>query len=107
LPVIEYRAPVAQRRARSGQSAWFASFELLRWYEQLFETVPPESDPYLVHLTHEEKGFVRAGLSLYRASVNKKAGRKDEATAAIDEFSRLVPEAIDRVYRKQLGEEVE
>jgi spermidine synthase len=107
FPVIEYHAPVAQRHARSGRSAWFTSFELLRWYEQLFETMPPDNDPFLVDLTAQEKDFVRAGLALYRAGVNKQAGRKDEAAEALDEFSRLVPDAIDQVYRKQLGEKVE
>jgi spermidine synthase len=105
LPVIEYQAPVAQRRARSGEAQWFTSFELLRWYERLFETLPPGKDPYLADLTGEQKDYVRAGLFLYRASVNKKADRKDESAEAIDEFSRLVPEAIDRVYRRQLGED--
>jgi len=107
FPVIEYQAPVAQRKARSGEASWCTSFELLHWYERLFETTPPESDPYLAGLTTEEKGYVRAGLSLYRASVNKDAERKDETAAAIDEFSRLVPELIDRVYRRQLEEDTD
>jgi spermidine synthase len=107
FPVIEYQAPVAQRRARSGEMQWFTSFELLRWYERLFKTVPPQRDPYLAGLTAEEKDYVRAGLFLYRASVNKKADHKDKSAEAIGEFSRLVPEAIDRVYRRQLGEEID
>ncbi len=65
-PVIEFTAPRTRGRQRGGTVSWLTGRELERFFETLFEKVPPERDPCLQRLSPDQLGFVRAGLSYYR-----------------------------------------
>ena len=75
-------------------------------YEQIFDTtkggeddrnasilraVPPEEDPYLAELTAVERGYVRAGLSYYKAAVLRKLGSTRAADVFLQDFASRIP----------------
>jgi spermidine synthase len=75
-PLIEYLAPVTERDEKTGAASWFATAELLEFYDALFASVTPATDPYLRHLTPAEVAYVRTGLSIYRAAFTRSTERK-------------------------------
>lgn len=90
-PVIEYLAPKSQRRERAGQAHWLTSFELADLYTQLMTRLPPEDDPYLSRLAPDQVGYVRAGLSYYKALVYRKANKHLQAQVFFRDFLARVP----------------
>jgi hypothetical protein len=60
-------------------------------FEKLFETVPPNEDPFLQHLTGDQINYVRAGLSLFKVGAYRDAGRLKEASAIYNDFLRHIP----------------
>ncbi len=98
-PLIEYSSPVTQREHWGRGKPWFTGLDLAALYETLLARTPPEQDPYLRQLTAAERGYVRAGLELYRANAYKSAGREDESHRYAEEFARLVPPAISKMFQ--------
>lgn len=94
LPIIEYSAPVSQRRHWGEGMPWFTGAELAAWYESLAGALPPARDPYLARLTAAERGFVEGGLDLYAANVAKAAGDQDAAERRLAGFRAKVPARI-------------
>ncbi len=90
-PQLELEAPVTHREQAARSTDWFTGMPLIEWYGELARRVPPESDPYLVRLTPEERGGVVGGRSLLRSKALLAAGDRAGAEAASQEFSRLVP----------------
>jgi spermidine synthase len=90
-PIVEYLAPISHRRARSGSASWFHLEELVDFYDALWRVVPPEDDPYLAELEPEERDYVRAGLSYYKATVLKELGSTTAAEMFLREFTALLP----------------
>jgi len=90
-PILEYGAPIAHRRARTGETNWFVGEELLSFYEALHASVPPEEDPYLARLEPETRSYVRAGLAYHRASILRNVGRLAEADASFRTFLETLP----------------
>jgi spermidine synthase len=93
-PVIEYLAPITHRRQRTGETSWFASSALVAFYDQLFTATPPEQDPLLQQLTPEEIGYVRAGLSFYKAHVYKDLKQPQEAQFHLRDYLARVPRVL-------------
>ncbi len=93
-PVIEYLAPITQRQQRVGSSSWFASLALVAFYDQLFTAIPPEKDPSLQHLTPDEIGYVRAGLSFYKAHVYKDLRQPQDVQLHLKDYLARVPSAL-------------
>ena len=89
-PILEYRAPISQRKEASGSGSWFVTGELIDFLEQLLETVPPQRDPYLEKFSGNEVNFVRAGLNFHRMQVLEITGDRDGARRAFEEFSQIV-----------------
>ena len=89
-PVIEYAAPISQRRQRAGEISWFNRTALLSFFEQVLEAVPPERDPYLSRLTDAERASVRAGLHYHAAAVYRATGDETRAADAMTEALRLM-----------------
>ena len=52
-PLIEYLAPIAERNVGASQENFMISVELIRFYEELFEHLAPEQDPFLKHLDQQ------------------------------------------------------
>jgi spermidine synthase len=89
-PLIEYRSPITHRRQKAQAASWFVGAALIDFMETLLRLVPPEDDPYVQALTPRELAFVRAGLSLHRAEVLKKAGDHTRAQEALDHYRRVM-----------------
>jgi spermidine synthase len=47
MPVVEYRAPIAERAEAARGARWFAMRPLIAFLSELLATVPPEQDPFL------------------------------------------------------------
>jgi spermidine synthase len=113
-PLIEYRSPITDWRQKAKETSWFTMSELINFFDELFLTVPPERDPYLKKLTGQQTMYIRAGLSLYRAQVLKKADDEKGAREALNYFNHLItPSDSQRAvlnannYLEQLRQELE
>ncbi len=90
-PIIEYLAPMTNRQEKEGKTKWFRSVALAEFYDLLWQQTPPESDPYLARLSEAELGYVRAGLSYYKAAVYKDRGDMAEADRHMADFQSRIP----------------
>ena len=89
-PLIEYLAPITQRRVASKKAAWFVGPEFIDFLEELQRRVPPAEDPYLGNLTEKEQGYIKAGLLVQKGRVFRELERKDEAEAVRRELTELL-----------------
>jgi spermidine synthase len=88
-PVIEYAAPLSQRRQRAGEISWFTAGDLIAFFGQVLDAVPPESDPYLARLTDADRSWVRSGFHHHSAAVYRALGDETRAADAVREAFRL------------------
>jgi spermidine synthase len=102
-PILEYRAPVTQRRVRAGKDSWLTAQRLVDLYERLLAGTPPERDPYLRALGSGERGFVRAGLTLYKALAHEGADRREEMRRMREELMEALPIEVYRLFADRLG----
>ncbi|MEM7195501.1 MAG: fused MFS/spermidine synthase [Pseudomonadota bacterium] len=94
-PVIDYQAPISHRNARAGNAEWFVGIPFLKFLNELLETTPPQSDPYLSELDSSVQNFVVGGLSYYNGAVFNNLGHKEEAQRYYNNFIRLLPVRVD------------
>lgn len=96
-PLIEYLAPVTQRRVGSKKASWFTGLELVTFLEELEARVPPAKDPYLANMSPRLQGYPHAGLLVFRGRALKQAGKTEEAEAARQELDAYLNriEALD------------
>jgi spermidine synthase len=92
-PIIEYLSPRSQW-ANAGESPWFVSVPLVRFFDRLAAAVPPASDPYLAHLSARERGYVEAGAFYYRAIVYRLREENDVAEQSLAETLQRLPPSI-------------
>ena len=89
--ILEYTAPMTERDAKgAGVRDVLAWGPLLRFCEQLHESVPPENDPHLVNATPAQRRQVRAGTAYYGYEVMRRTGREADATAYRRLYERLI-----------------
>lgn len=98
-PLLEYEAPIHQRRQRAGAAGFLVGEDLARWFADLARRAPPARDPYLGDLEPAELDYVAAGRSLFEAGVFARAGKSERARAAFQQFSALVPREISARFR--------
>jgi spermidine synthase len=101
-PLIEYLAPLTQREAAAGAGAWFTGAALASWYEELLARVPPELDPYLGRLTAAERGYFRAGATLYAGAVARQAGHVEQARVLAARFRAEVPPDLGLAFDREI-----
>jgi spermidine synthase len=89
-PLIEYRAPITQRRQEAGEASWFTGSELMAFFEVLLRKAPPEHDPYLAALSPAQRSYVGAGLAFHWVQVLAIEGDDVGAREALERFSRVV-----------------
>ena len=89
-PILEYGAPISQRKEASGSVSWFVTDELINFFEKLLETVPPDQDPFLEKFSGTEINFVRAGLNFHRMQVLEITGNREGAERAFEDFRQIV-----------------
>ena len=97
-PVIEFLAPIQQRRNLAYQVPRLIGPRLAELYERLFAGLPPEADPYLEALGTGVRDAVRAGLAYYRSKLFEASGNLDLAAEYRGEFeARMPPELVGRI----------
>jgi spermidine synthase len=90
-PVIEYLSPRMQW-GNGGESPWFVSLPLVRFFERLAAAEPLASDPYLAKLSSRERQYAEAGAFYYRAIVHRLREENDIAEQNLAEtLQRLSP----------------
>ena len=97
-PVIEYRAPMTPMEVVAGRDEWLIDGALSRFWAQLADAVPPDTDPYLASLSADERDGVYAGRMLHDASISRAAGQMSEAQHEFDEFARRVPSDVSTAF---------
>ncbi|MGH8547986.1 MAG: fused MFS/spermidine synthase [Methylococcales bacterium] len=96
-PVIEYQAPITQRRQKNQEVDWMTGEGLIRLMERIQTLQPALNDPYLKNLSPALRALPRAGMALHRSRVLKQQGRLSaakEADARYKGLLRGVPEAF-------------
>ena len=71
-PVVEYDAPIAYVRKKSGVLDWFRGEQLVSFYKLLLRITPPGEDPYLQQAGPGRDDLVTAGLELHHARIYKR-----------------------------------
>ncbi len=104
-PVLEYRAPVAQRRVKAGEAQWLTGPRLVELARRLEAAVPPASDPYLRNLTSEQQGYATAGLELYESFVRRAAGDAQGASDYFELFRSHAPTEVVEMFENLMGAE--
>jgi spermidine synthase len=89
-PLIEYLAPITQRRVGAGKASWFLGDELVAFLEELQARVPLDHDLYLADLTPHDRTYPRAGLLVQKGRSLKQAGKTAEAAAVETELRALL-----------------
>jgi len=87
-PLIDFHAPIIQRRVRAGRAKRLTGRAYLGLLESMAEAVLPEVDPFLARVPDAERRFVRAGLELHRARVFRAAGDRKAYWQAMMRFRR-------------------
>ena len=89
FPLIEYQAPKSHRAEKAKIKKWFVNDDLMRLLNDIHQVSPPETDPYLVNLSPEQKKHVTAGLALHQYEVVKLSGDRNLMVEKLDRF-RLI-----------------
>ncbi len=90
-PFVEYTAPRTHRDERVGATTFMVGEHRERFYDEMFERLPPREDPFLALLTDEQVGHVLAGRAYSRHVWAASAGDTQSADDAWQEFLRLAP----------------
>ncbi len=67
LPLVEFLAARSHRRWVAGRGDRFVGSELIGFYGELLDRVPPERDPYLASVAESDRRWVRIGLEFHRS----------------------------------------
>jgi spermidine synthase len=92
-PVIEYLSPRMQWSS-GGESPWFVSMPLVRFFERLQRAAPVASDRYLANLSPAQRGYVEAGAFYYRAVVHRLREENEDAEQNLAEALQRLPASI-------------
>lgn len=103
LPVIEYGAPLAQRRVKAGEDAWMTGERLVSFYRDLERATPPQFDPYLRNLTPQQQGYTRAGLDLFDSFVKRSIGDRQGAAELFQAFRSRSPVEVTRMFESLMS----
>jgi spermidine synthase len=78
-PSIEYLAPISQQMIRAKLVPSMAGLQFAALYDRLRQNVPPEEDPYLIHLDATQVRYVRAALHSFKTILYRDHGMLREA----------------------------
>ncbi len=93
-PWIEHLAPRTHRRVRSGQATFLVGSARETLYHQLRNEAPPEKDPYLAHLSDEQRDYVHAGFHLSWARHLEYVNRPEAAEGQRRQARQRLPAAL-------------
>jgi spermidine synthase len=86
--LIEYLAPRTHRDVRVGKANFLVGYAREDLYTSLLAAIDPAVDPYLAHLTAEQRGYVIAGWHRSRYAMFADRGTTDVADMHYNEFIR-------------------
>lgn len=89
-PLIEYQAPITQRRQKSKQVQWITGDTLIRTMQHIQAFQPLDQDPYLTALSSAQRSLPKAGMYLHEAQVLKQEGRLTAASEAYARFNNII-----------------
>jgi len=90
-PLIEYLSPLTHRMEEVKKVSWFELYELLNFYEDLFNRVPPDTDPFLKLLDGDDIDAVKAGLMYFKGAVLEEDKKPEEAETWYKKFFAHFP----------------
>ncbi|MGR9108353.1 MAG: fused MFS/spermidine synthase [Gammaproteobacteria bacterium] len=93
-PVIEYQAPITQRREKNQEVDWMAGEALIEFMQALQKHQPAATDPYLANLSPDQLALPKAGLVLHRSRVLKQQGFLTAAKEAHAQYKALLRRAV-------------
>ncbi len=89
-PVIEFAAPITQRRQRRGQSDWIVGDRLIKLMLNIQAPLCFETDPFLSALSGQQFYSAKAGMYLHRAQILKHSGHLKEANNLYAMYKKIL-----------------
>jgi len=89
FPIIEYQAPKSHRAEKSKLKSWFVNEELIKMLKKIHAVTQPDTDPYLVNLTPQQRQHFTAGLFLHDYEVTKFTGNRDQVEERLESFRMI------------------
>ncbi len=102
-PVIEYLAPIGQRRVKAGEDSWLTGEHLVGLYRRTVELAPLGADPYLRELTVAQRGYVDAGRELYESFVDRSRGDGAGAREHFAAFRAQAPHEVVSMFESLMA----
>ncbi len=87
-PLIEYMAPLTQRREAAGEVSYFVGEALTTFLDELQRACPPERDPVLAGRSATDRLLPRAGLALHKTRLYYQRGPREKAEHVWNDFVR-------------------
>ncbi len=103
LPVIEYLAPIAQRRVKAGADDWLTGRRLVRLYRRTIELAPTQADRFLSNLSPPQRGYADAGLDLFDSFVHRAEGDAGAARDLFELFRGQAPPEVVAMFESMIG----
>ncbi len=94
-PVIEYQAPIAHRQRNAQQEKWFNTSQLIKFYEQVYQTSPSINDPYLINIPKHDHNFVYAGYLMHVYKVLDLGKNEAQKRNILRKYKSIVREDIN------------
>ncbi len=92
-PVIEFQAPITQRRIKSGTLRWIAGDELIAFMQRLMRA---NQFNYFSGLNERQQRLPEAGFHLHRAQVRRYQGKLTQAEKDMQLAERLLAAPVKR-----------
>lgn len=92
-PVIEYQAPITQRRQKNQEVDWMTGEGLIQFMEHIRKIRECRNDPYLDQLSPDLRTLPEAGMVLHRSRVLKQQGRLSAAKKDYERYKDLLRDA--------------
>ncbi len=88
--LIEYQAPITQRRQKSKEAEWITGDTLIQTMQHIQASQHLDQDVYLSAISSAQRRLPEAGMYLHRAQVLKQEGRLTAANEAYARYKQLI-----------------
>ncbi len=93
-PIIEYQAPIADRQRLAQQTERFHYAQLIEFYELIYQTSPPEKDPFLINVPKHKLDLIFAGLLYHKFKVFQLGKKDKQARILLKNYESIVQGAM-------------
>lgn len=93
-PIIEYQAPIAHRQRLAQQTERFHYARLIEFYELIYQTSPPEKDPFLINVPKHKLDLIFAGLLYHKFKVLQLGKKDKQARILLKNYESIVQGAM-------------